>query len=99
MKKIYDLKKDDLTKKEKEFKKTAYGKKLSEIKNSMLVEEVIFVFVMVISQIDSKGIDYIVQDSVIWLGLLIASGFTVLIQMKYMDALKEYINNSKEREK
>ena len=96
MKKIYELKKEDFEREEKEFKKTAYGKKLNELKWSVMIMEIIFMVFMIISEFNHQFeeadlITNIIHDNTLWLGLLISNGFLVLVQMKYIEALKEYI--------
>ena len=95
MKKFYELTKEDLKKEEREFKKTAYGNLLFSLKVYLNVAEFIFVLVMIIPQLE-LGVDLtkaLFTNATLWVGILLSGGFDALVQMKFSEALKEYIVN------
>ena len=95
MKKFYEITKEDFKKEEREFKKTVYGKTLFEMKISLCVVELIFALFMIIPQFKPNAdlMEIIVNNTTLWIGLLLSSGLNTLVQMRYTDALKEYIVN------
>ena len=109
MKNIYEISKEDLASKEKEFNKTAVGKKYNELKMTLLIMETFFIIDMIFLNSDFANVassennwsffTSLFNNSTFWLGLLITTGFEVFIRVKQFEALKEYIEKTKSKDK
>ena len=65
------------------------------MKISLNVVELIFALFMIIPQFKQNAdlMEIIVTNTTLWIGLLLSSGLNTLVQMNYMNALKEFIVN------
>ena len=98
MKNIYTMSEADLKVTEKEFKKTAYGKRLYNIKVGVVFVSFAFVILMLLGSFsdDEARFISIFKDGIYWLGLLIGMVSETIAMYKWNHALKEYIESKKD---
>ena len=103
MKKIYSLKESELNNEDKEFKSTAYGKRLYNIKISSTVGLFVCLLAYAFSSAmasEESNIADIIFDNISWLIIIIiiiiGGCFEEIIRFKYNNALKEYIESKNE---
>lgn len=98
MKNIYAMSESELKTAEKEFKKTAYGKRLYNIKIGVAFATLVFVILMFLGSFSDEETELIsiFKDGIYWLGLLIGIVSETIAMYKWNHALKEYIESKKD---
>jgi len=87
----------DLKASEKEFKKTAYGKRIYTINIGVLISSIAFVVVMALNNISGEdGIFSFIEEGIFWLGLLIGLVSETIVGFWWNRELKEYIESKKD---